>query len=185
MRWNKVYYGRVSTEQDQQTSSINNQQFRAEELGIEKIYSDRESATSVDRDGFKKMLHDAGLDIKIVKNKKEEKLVVMKSDREPQFKYIYCRSLSRFSRNIIDSISIIRELREKGVYCIFEAENISTEFLANEFLLSLHSSLAQQESETISKRVKSGNLITAKKGRLRSFFNYGYKRVDDHLEIIE
>ncbi|WP_297712004.1 recombinase family protein [Clostridium sp.] len=185
MRWNKVYYGRVSTEQDQQTSSINNQQFRAEELGIEKIYSDRESATSVDRDGFKKMLTDAGLDFTIVKNKKEEKLVVMRSDRDPLFKYIYCRSISRFSRNILDAITIVRELKEKGVYCVFEAENISTEDMASEFLLSIHSSLAQQESETISQRVRSGNLITAKKGHLRSFNNYGYKRVDDYLEIIE
>ena len=71
------------------------------------------------------------------------------------FDMIICKSISRFARDIVTSLKICRELREKGIDVFFEEENIHTLFLKNEHYLSVRSALAQSESENISTLAKS------------------------------
>ncbi len=83
------------------------------------------------------------------------------------FDMIICKSISRFARDIVTSLKICRELREKGIDVFFEEENIHTLFLKNEHYLSVRSALAQSESENIStntlwsirRRMKRGTFI--------------------------
>ena len=76
------------------------------------------------RDGFNKMVQDA-LDGKI-------DLIVTKS-------------VSRFARNTVDSLTTVRKLKEKGVEVYFEKENIYTLDSKGELLITIMSSLAQEE----------------------------------------
>ena len=69
---------------------------------------------------------------------------------------IITKSVSRFARNTIDSLVIIRKLKDKGVEVYFEKENIWTFDSKGELLLTIMSSLAQEESRSISENVTWG-----------------------------
>ena len=66
---------------------------------------------------------------------------------------ILTKSLSRFARNTVDSLEMVRMLRANGIGVIFEKENINTLTESSEFLITLFSGFAQAESESISKNV--------------------------------
>ena len=61
---------------------------------------------------------------------------------------IVTKSVSRFARNTVDSLSTIRLLKEHNVECWFEKENIFTFDGKGELLISIMSSLAQEESRS-------------------------------------
>ena len=61
---------------------------------------------------------------------------------------IVTKSVSRFARNTVDSLTTIRQLKEKGIEVYFEKENIWTFDGKGELLLTIMSSLAQEESRT-------------------------------------
>ena len=69
---------------------------------------------------------------------------------------IVTKSVSRFARNTVDSLVTIRKLKEKGVEVFFEKENIYTFDGKGELLLTIMSSLAQEESRSISENVTWG-----------------------------
>ena len=69
---------------------------------------------------------------------------------------IVTKSLSRFARNTVDALNIIRKLKLKDVGVYFEKEDISTLDSKGEFLLTLMSSLAEEESRSISENVRWG-----------------------------
>lgn len=69
---------------------------------------------------------------------------------------IVTKSVSRFARNTVDSLTTIRKLKEKGVECYFEKENIWTLDSKGELLITIMSSLAQEESRSISENVTWG-----------------------------
>ena len=69
---------------------------------------------------------------------------------------ILTKSLSRFSRNTLDCIDVVRTLKERGIGVIFEKENINTLTQTSEFMMTLFSGFAQAESESISKNVSWG-----------------------------
>lgn len=180
----KCAYVRVSTDKDEQAESLENQILHYAEIGIteDNIFADKGlTGTSLDRTSFRKMLRLCGLDIDNVRGR----LVIFQSNRESKYDYIYCKSITRFSRNISEGVELVRALKKKKVYCKFEMENIDTKDTSSEFLMNMLLVMSQNESQQTSDRVRWGNVQTAKKGNLRSFFNYGYKRVDDHLEIVE
>lgn len=66
------------------------------------------------------------------------------------------KSISRFSRNTVDSIETVRKLCGLGVHMYFEKENINTGDMEGELLLSILSSLAESESRSISENNKWG-----------------------------
>ncbi len=65
------------------------------------------------------------------------------------------KSLSRFARNTVDCLETIRMLKLNGIGVIFEKENINTLTESSEFLITLFSSFAQAESESMSKNVRN------------------------------
>lgn len=137
-------YARVSTEFEEQQTSYTAQieyytRFILDHADWELagIYTD-EGITATNtklREGFNKMIKDA-LDGRI-------DLIVTKS-------------VSRFARNTVDCLSAIRMLKDKGIEVYFEKENIHTLDSKGELLITIMSSLAQEESRSISENVKWG-----------------------------
>ena len=69
---------------------------------------------------------------------------------------IIIKSISRFARNTVDSLVNIRKLKEHNVECYFEKENINTFDSKGELLITIMSSLVQEESRSISQNVTWG-----------------------------
>ncbi|MFA5545796.1 MAG: recombinase family protein [Sphaerochaetaceae bacterium] len=137
-------YARVSTDSDDQYASYEAQvdyytsMIKANaEWEFVGIYTDEGiSGTSTNRrEGFKRMLDDA---------------LAGKID------LIVTKSVSRFARNTVDSLSTIRKLKEHKVEVSFEKEGIRTFDSKGELLITIMSSLAQEESRSISENVKWG-----------------------------
>jgi len=95
----------------------------------------------------------------------DEGITGTKSDR-PEFKrliadcnadlidMVITKSLSRFSRNTVDTLNILRELKQKGVDVFFERENIHSSSGDGELMLTILSSFAQEESRSVSENCK-------------------------------
>ena len=169
-------YARVSTETEEQETSFNAQvdyytKYIAErpEWELVEVYTD-EGITAVNtkrREGFKHMIADA-LDGKI-------DLIVTKS-------------VSRFARNTVDSLNNIRELKAKGVECYFEKENIWTFDGKGELLITIMSSLAQEESRSISQNVTWGQRKRFADGKVSMPYKrfLGYEKGKDGVpKIVE
>lgn len=100
---------------------------------------------------------------------------------------IITKSISRFSRNTVDCLQYIRQLKELGIGVIFEKENINTLTMTSEFMIALYGSFAQAESESISKNILWGKEKAYREGKVP--FQYkkllGYRKgADDKPEII-
>ena len=80
---------------------------------------------------------------------------------------IVTKSVSRFARNTVDSLTTIRQLKENGIECYFEKENIWTFDGKGELLLTIMSSLAQEESRSISENCTWGQRKRFADGRSR------------------
>lgn len=81
---------------------------------------------------------------------------------------VVAKSLSRFARNTLDTLKYVRQLRAKNVAIYFEVEKINT-IKDGEFLLTILSSVAQQEVENTSAYVKKGLKMKMKRGELVGF----------------
>lgn len=82
---------------------------------------------------------------------------------------VITKSVSRFSRNLVDVLSYTRMLKAKGVTVIFEKENIDTSTMESEMQLSLLSALAQNEVESLSQNVSLGVQMKMSRGELMGF----------------
>lgn len=138
-------YARVSTDHEEQLTSYEAQLDYYTRLIKEHadwqfagMYSDEGiSGTSTKRrEGFQNMITDA---------------LAGKID------LIITKSVSRFARNTVDSLSTIRKLKEHGTEVFFEKENIWTFDSKGELLITIMSSLAQEESRSISENVTWGH----------------------------
>jgi DNA invertase Pin-like site-specific DNA recombinase len=99
---------------------------------------------------------------------------------------IITKSISRFARNTLDCLKYIRMLKEKNIPVYFEKENINTMDTKGEVLLTIMASLAQQESESLSKNVKLGLQFRYQNGEVQVNHNrfLGYtKDAEGHLII--
>ena len=162
-------YARVSTDSEEQQTSYEaqldyytNYIKSREDWEFVEVYTDEGiSATNTKkRDGFKRMVKDA-LDGKI-------DLIVTKS-------------VSRFARNTVDSLSTIRKLKEHGTEVFFEKENIWTFDSKGELLITIMSSLAQEESRSISENCTWGQRKRFADGKVTVPFErfLGYDRGED------
>ena len=68
--------------------------------------------------------------------------------------FIITKSISRFSRNTTDCLELVRKLIDIGVFIYFEKENLNTQSMESELMLSIISSLAESESVSISENIK-------------------------------
>lgn len=169
-------YARVSTDKDEQFTSYEAQvdyytQFIKSHADWDfvKVYTD-EGISGLDtkkRDGFNEMIGDAlsgAIDLIITK------------------------SVSRFARNTVDSLSTIRKLKDKGVEVYFEKENIWTFDGKGELLLTIMSSLAQEESRSISENVTWGQRKRFSDGKVslpyKQFLGYDRGEKKDDPPVI-
>ena len=137
-------YARVSTNNEEQQSSYEAQMdyYRSyitsrSDWEFAGMYSD-EGITATNtrhREGFNKMVEDA---------------------MAGKIELIITKSISRFARNTVDSLTTVRKLKEKGVEIYFEKENIWTLDSKGELLITIMSSLAQEESRSISENTTWG-----------------------------
>ncbi len=156
-------YARVSTDHDDQQSSFISQQ----KYYLDKIYSNPKWS-------FVEVYADEGIS-GTQTLKRENFMRMMRDADEGKIDLILTKSISRFARNTLDTLKYVRELRAKNIGIIFEEENINTLDMAGELLLTVLSSVAQQESETISSHVKLGFKMKKERGELVGFNScYGY-----------
>ncbi len=99
---------------------------------------------------------------------------------------IVTKSVSRFARNTVDSLTTVRKLKDKGVEVFFEKENIWTLDSKGELLITIMSSLAQEESRSISENVTWGHRKRFQDGKVYlPYGNFlGYNRGPDGKPVI-
>ena len=101
---------------------------------------------------------------------------------------IITKSVSRFARNTVDTLSTVRKLKEKGVEVYFEKENIYTMDSKGELLITIMSSLAQEESRSISENTRWGQRKRFADGKITLPYEQflGYERGEDGFpKIVE
>ncbi|MEG0692797.1 MAG: recombinase family protein, partial [Oscillospiraceae bacterium] len=169
-------YCRVSTDSDEQMNSYASQVEHYKNLINQNpewvfvdIYADAgiSGTQSDNRDDFQRMILDATSGLVDI---------------------IITKSISRFARNTMDTLKYVRLLKEHNVAIIFEKENINTLTMNGEMLLTILSSLAQQESESLSANVKMGLKMKMKRGELVGFqgcLGYDYDKDTKSISINE
>lgn len=137
-------YARVSTDDEEQQTSYEHQvthytQYIQEHEGwlFAGMFTDEgiTGTSTKHRDGFNAMINAA---------------MAGKID------LILTKSVSRFARNTVDTLTTVRKLKAAGVEVYFEKENIFTLDSKGELLITIMSSLAQEESRSISENVTWG-----------------------------
>ena len=86
-------------------------------------------------------------DIGDSRSRRPEFQKMLRRCRQKKIDLILVKSVSRFARNTVDCLSIVRELRDLGVTVIFEQENISTTGPNFDVLASLMAEFARAECE--------------------------------------
>lgn len=99
---------------------------------------------------------------------------------------IITKSVSRFARNTVDSLSTIRSLKDHGVEVYFEKENIWTFDGKGEVLLTIMSSLAQEEARSTSENCKWGIRKRYAEGKFSLPYSHflGYDKGPDGNPVI-
>ena len=99
---------------------------------------------------------------------------------------VLTKSISRFARNTVDLLSTVRRLKELGVEVRFEKENIWTFDSKGELLLTIMSSLAQEESRSISENVRWGQRKKFSDGRYSLNYKHflGYDKGEDGRLVV-
>ena len=168
-------YARVSTAQDEQLNSLESQRQyyftyinKNPNWEFVDIYYDEgiSGLNTKRREGFNRMVKDA---------------------LEGKIDVILTKSISRFARNTIDTLTITRMLKDRGIAVIFEKENINSLDSKGEFVLTLMSSLAEEESKSISSNVKWGIRKKYAEGKFSIPFKtfIGYKKGPDGSMVID
>ena len=167
-------YCRVSTGDEEQINSYESQKkYYDEKINSNSlwvfagIYADEAITGTLDykRNEFMRMITDA---------------------MEGKFDVIITKSISRFARNTLDTLKYVRKLKERKIAVIFEKENINTLEMSGEFLLTILSSIAQQESESISGNVKLGLKMKKERGGIVGFkhcLGYDYDKDSHEIKI--
>lgn len=98
-----------------------------------------------------------------------------------RFSLIVTKSISRWARNTVDSLTTIRKLKEHGCEVYFEKENIYTFDGKGELLITIMSSLAQEESRSISENVTWGHRKRMADGKVSVPYSVflGYDKGED------
>lgn len=106
--------------------------------------------------------------------------------RNGKIDLIITKSVSRFARNTVDSLVTIRKLKEHNVEVYFEKENIYTFDGKGELLLTIMSSLAQEESRSISQNVTRGQRKRFADGKVSLPYKHflGYEKGEDGIPKI-
>ncbi len=156
-------YCRVSTDMPSQESSITRQRshwlrlIREENWELADIYWETGvSATDVRRPELQRLLADC---------------------RGGRVDVVLTKSISRFTRNTADCLALVRELTGLGVILFFEKENLRTDRMDSELLLTILAALAENESRSLSANMKWSIRKRFQEGTYRSArAPYGYRK---------
>ena len=169
-------YVRVSTDGEEQLQSFRSQkQYYQDKISQNKdwalvgIYADEgiTGTKTKNRDNFLKMVEDS---------------------MNGMIDIILTKSISRFSRNLLDTLTYVRMLKDRGITIIFEKENINTSTMEGEMQLALLASLSQNEVESISQNVKMGVRMKMQRGEMMGFngcLGYDYHLEDKSITVNE
>lgn len=169
-----TFYARVSTDQDEQINSLENQVQYYTELIQSKPnwkfvpgYVDEgiSGGSTKKRDNFNRMIRDA---------------------KAGMFDFIITKEISRFSRSTLDSIKYTQELLDYNVGVFFQNDNINTLDTDSEFRLVIMAGVAQDEIRKLSERLKFGFRQAIKNGHvLGNDKLYGYDKKNCVLTVNE
>ena len=165
-------YARVSVERGRTLHSYSAQVSYYNEL-IQKnpewefagVYSDLGiSGTGIEkRNDFKRLLQDC---------------------EEGKIDIILTKSISRFARNTVDLLNVVRHLKELGIEVRFEKEGISSLTGDGELMLSILASFAQEEVISTSNNIKWAIKKKFESGKPQCRYKiYGYRWDGDNLVI--
>ncbi|HKK95708.1 MAG TPA: recombinase family protein [Anaerovoracaceae bacterium] len=156
-------YARVSTDDPTQLGSLEVQMayytysvLKNPDYQLVQVYYDEgiSGRKTSNRPGFQQMIADC-------KKGKIDKIIT--------------KSISRFSRNTVECLKYIRDLRYSGISILFEKEEIDTSDMDSETLITVHSALAQEESRSLGESVAWSKQKTAQRGEFKqSTLPYGY-----------
>ncbi|MCQ5128138.1 recombinase family protein [Butyricicoccus faecihominis] len=165
-------YCRVSTDQDDQLNSLQNQKRYFEEYinrqtdwKLYAVFADEglSGTSSQNRPAFQQM---------------------MAAARAGEIDLILTKEVSRFARNTVDTLAHTRELSKRGVGVVFINDNIDTRQNDGEFRLTIMASVAQEESRKTSERVKWGQKRSMENGVVFGCNNmYGYELKNGKLFV--
>lgn len=169
-------YCRVSTDDEDQINSYNSQiEYYTEYVEKEPnwilvgIYAD-EAISGVQtkkRDDFQRLINDC---------------------LNGEIDMVITKAIARFARNTLDTLKYVRMLKEKNIAVYFEEERINTLTMDGELLLTILSSVAQQEVENTSAHVKKGLKMKMARGELVGYngcLGYDYHKEDKSMTINE
>ncbi|NMB27487.1 MAG: recombinase family protein, partial [Tissierellia bacterium] len=161
-------YIRVSTDKEEQQSSLENQREFFES------YIPRRG------DEIVNIYCDSGRSATNMRNRKD--LQRMRRDaKQGKFEKLYVKDISRLFRNTLDFITVTRELNSYGVR--LHLVNLGEGKDIDSFTLNLMAMLAENESQRISEKVKFGKQFSKEKGIVPNFV-FGYDRIDKYtLEL--
>lgn len=157
-------YARVSTEKESQVESFEKQIEFFNEFTKKNNYE------------LYNLYADEGISGKQIKHRKQFQQM-MQDAKAKKFDKVVVKDVSRFARNTVDLLQSIRELKSYGIEVDFLNNGEIMEG-GSEFILTILGAMAQQESANMSKRVKFGKDITAKKGRVPNIV-FGYDKIPD------
>ena len=157
-------YCRVSTEKEAQIDSLEKQIEFFNEFTKKNGYE------------LYKLYADEGISGKQIKHRKQFQQMMIDA-KAKKFAKVVVKDVSRFARNTVDLLQSVRELKSYGVQVDF-LNNGEVMEGGSEFILTILGAMAQQESANMSKRVKFGKDITAKKGRVPNLV-FGYDKIPD------
>lgn len=161
-------YCRVSTDKDEQLQSLSKQMEFFEDFAkregheLVKVYADEgiKGTQLKNREQFKQMICDA---------------------KKGMFDTIYVKDVSRFARNTEDFLHNIRKIKSYGAEVFFISHNLGIQE-GSEMYLTMLAMMAQEESANLSRKVKFGKDVTAKKGRVPNFV-FGYDKIDRYTLV--
>ncbi len=168
-------YCRVSTDSEEQLNSYEAQ----------KAYYTQKIEENPDWE-MAGIFADEGLSGTSLKKRKEFNRMIAACKRG-RIDMILTKSASRFARNTVDCLKVIRDLKVRGSGVIFEKEKVNTLTETSEFLVTLFSGFSQAESESLSTNVIWGMRQSMKEGKV--VFHYdktlGYQKgADGRPEIV-
>jgi DNA invertase Pin-like site-specific DNA recombinase len=119
-------------------------------------------------------------------NKRDDMLRLIADCKRGKINRVLVKSVSRFCRNTHDSLTVARLLKHLGVSIYFEEQDMDTALMSDEFMLTMQSEAAQNESINLSKNMRWSYERRMEKGE---FFGtvpaYGYKLAGKTMEIHE
>ena len=162
---NVAAYCRVSTDDEDQLNSYNAQ-----------VAYYREKIMKNPKWRFVDIYADEGITGTLAR-KRDDFLRMIADCEKGKIDLILTKSVSRYARNVVDSLSYIRKLKAMGIGIFFEEQNINSLTEESETYIGIYSVIAQSESENISGNVKWGIHKRMQNGTYACRFNLlGYRR---------